>query len=106
MCDLFLPLLRAPAGLSCFLLPRVVVLQAALLVRHAPAAVGGAFCASRLGLAGGPGGSAVRRAAGRDRPGGCARAVPACRSSPVKSADARLAWNCLSAWCYLGWVRH
>jgi putative acyl-CoA dehydrogenase len=35
-----------------------VVLQAALLVRHAPAAVGGAFCASRLGLAGGPGGSA------------------------------------------------
>jgi hypothetical protein len=23
----------------------------------------------------------------------------------VSSEGARLAWNCLSAWCYLGWVR-
>ena len=75
-----------------------VTLQAALLVRHAPAAVSDAFCASRLG----PRADSLRpRGLVRHAAAGLARspAGPDEAVLQIGSADARVAWNCLPARC-------
>ena len=86
-----------------------VTLQAALLVRHAPAPVADAFCASRLGCsqpaAGGRAGRAVRQPAGRARPPSILvrlRLLP----YQVRSTDANLAGRRVPARRDLGRLGH
>ena len=97
-----------------------VTLQAALLARHAPAAVADAFAATRLSAAGpapGPAGPAAPFGSlpGRAGPGrhpgpvgGRGPGTGSVRDCPdrVRSADANLAGRRLSAWCHLGRVGH
>ena len=65
-----------------------LVFQGSLLVRHAPAAVADAFCASRLG---GDWGARLRHAAARARPGRRAGARDAClRRHPRCAATKRM----------------
>ena len=83
-----------------------VVLAAALLTRHAPAAVADAFRASRLG----PGTSGRPRCRVR-HPAGRARSRPGPGPRPghhgrVGSADARMAGRGISARCDLEWLRN